>query len=110
MSAIKKTKAESSRLINAKDVGKRLGLSQQQVRRLAAAGTLPTPTCVAGASKRWKVTDIKAWNAAGRPNNNMTARYQCATARAVSPGETVRTEGLSPPSGWYSKLKPGARS
>jgi excisionase family DNA binding protein len=99
MSATKGTKAKTSRrgllLIDAREVARRLGQSEQTVRRLVAAGKLPKAIVIDGTSRRWRPDDIKAWIAAGRPDHNLaeSARHQRATA-----------------GGWYSKFEQGSGS
>lgn len=54
-------------LISAKEVARRLGLSERTVWRLNSAGKLPKPVSVGGKTKRWRPEEIAAWVAAGCP-------------------------------------------
>jgi predicted DNA-binding transcriptional regulator AlpA len=54
-------------LIDAREVARRLDLSERTVWRLNSAGRLPKSVAIGGKSKRWRPEEIAAWVAAGCP-------------------------------------------
>ena len=64
MSTIIQTEPSSRRLIDAKETGRVLGCSWRTVLRLADAGKIP-PGCKLGALRRWDLSEIEVFIAAG---------------------------------------------
>jgi excisionase family DNA binding protein len=94
MSATENTKAESTRrgllLIDAREVARRLGLSERTVWRLTAAGKLPNPILIGGKSKRWRAEDIRAWVAAGCPDRCIWESSQLLRPNVGGGSEVLR--------------------
>ncbi len=71
MSANAKSSAEipsmAVLLIDAKELARRLDLSERTIWRLNGAGKLPKPLLIGGKSKRWRAEEIAAWVATGCP-------------------------------------------
>ena len=61
------TKATKPQLLNAKELGAMLHVSQRHVWRMKAAGKLPRPVKV-GECMRWSQSDIEAWIEMGTPS------------------------------------------
>ena len=55
-------------LIDAKEVARRLGLSERTIWRLNILDKLPAPVPVGSKSKRWRAREIGDWVAAGCPD------------------------------------------
>lgn len=53
-------------LLRSADVARLLGISARQFRRLDASGQVPQAIRV-GASKRWRVDELRSWCASGCP-------------------------------------------
>ena len=64
-------------LVNAEGVGRLLGCSARQVRRLRAAGEVPPPFVLGGDGTLWRVSDLEEFVRCGC---DMT-RYRAAQAR-----------------------------
>lgn len=56
--------------VDAKRLGRMLGLSERTIRTMDSAGKLPRPLRLNGHSVRWRVAEIEAWLEAGAPDRN----------------------------------------
>ncbi len=56
--------------VDARTLGRTLGLSLRTIRAMDAAGKLPRPVQLNGHSVRWVVSEIEAWLAAGAPDRS----------------------------------------
>ena len=56
--------------VDARTLGRMLGLSLRTIRTMDAAGKLPRPVKLNGHSVRWIVFEIESWLAAGAPNRS----------------------------------------
>ena len=55
--------------VDAKSLGKMIGVSLRKVRQLDASGKLPKPVRI-GASVRWSVDELRSWVAEGCPDRD----------------------------------------
>jgi len=71
MSTLSETNPGSTQplLVDAKAVGAMLGRCERSVWRDAAAGRIPRPIELGG-SKRWRLSELQQWAAAGCPNRD----------------------------------------
>ncbi len=53
--------------VNAKQLGRMLGLSERTFRTLDTSGKLPRPVRIGGHAVRWVAEEVRAWLAAGAP-------------------------------------------
>ncbi len=56
--------------VDARALGRMLGLSLRTIRAMDAAGKLPQPVKLSARSVRWIVSEIKSWLAAGAPDRS----------------------------------------
>jgi predicted DNA-binding transcriptional regulator AlpA len=54
--------------VDARRLGRLLGLSLRTIRTMDAAGKLPRPVRLNGHSVRWTVSEVEKWLAAGAPD------------------------------------------
>ena len=56
--------------VDARSLGRMLGLSLRTIRAMDAGGKLPRPVKLNGHSVRWVVSEIEAWLAVGAPDRS----------------------------------------
>lgn len=56
--------------VDARQLGRMLGLSIRTVRTMDSAGRLPRPVKLNGSSVRWLVNEVRDWLAAGAPSRS----------------------------------------
>jgi predicted DNA-binding transcriptional regulator AlpA len=62
------SRTDAALAVDARRLGKTLGLSLRTIRTMDAAGKLPRPVKLNGHSVRWVLSEVESWLAAGAPD------------------------------------------